>query len=379
MRIVFLSNFLNHHQVHLADEFYKVFGQDYLFIETMPIPQWLLDSGYPHIKRPYLLKAYENGKAETLALKLTYEVEVVIIGSAPECFVTRRIQDNKLTFRYSERWFKAKPWFLTGPRGWMYIFKNHISYRNKQLYMLCASAFTAKDVNAVGAYRNKCFKWGYFTRIDELDINALENKTKEAYDVVRMIWCARFIKLKHPELPVMLASRLKQSGYRFIIDMFGCGEELEKTKELAKCLGVEDCVNFRGNLPNDQILDEMRNHHIFLFTSDRNEGWGVVANEAMSCGCAVVGSDKIGSIPFLIEDSKNGLIFKSGNLNSLTNKVALLLDNPYMIESLSIEAYKSVSEIWSPQNAARSFLLLIEALNTKDYSKIPMVGPCSIA
>ena len=50
-----------------------------------------------------------------------------------------------------------------------------------------------------------------------------------------------------------------------------------------------------------------------------------------------------------------------------------------MIESLSIEAYKSVIEIWSPQNAARSFLLLIEALNTKDYSKIPMVGPCSIA
>ena len=379
MKIVFVSNFINHHQVHVADELYKLCQGNYWFIETNPISEAIVNTGYPIFSRPYLIKTYEGIDQLQYAEKIIDEADAVVIGSAPDSFVINRIQKNKLTFRYSERWFKSKPWYLSGIKGWINFYKNHIRYKNKPVYMLCASAFTAKDVNAVGAYRNKCFKWGYFTRVDELDINALENKTKEAYDVVRMIWCARFIKWKHPEIPVMLASRLKQSGYRFIIDMFGCGEELEKTKELAKCLGVEDCVNFRGNLPNDQILDEMRNHHIFLFTSDRNEGWGAVANEAMSCGCAVVGSDKIGSIPFLIEDSKNGLIFKSGNLNSLTNKVALLLDNPHMIESLSIEAYKSVSEIWSPQNAARSFLLLIEALNTKDYSKIPMVGPCSIA
>ena len=54
-------------------------------------------------------------------------------------------------------------------------------------------------------------------------------------------------------------------------------------------------------MPNAKILQEMRKHEIFLFTSDRNEGWGAVSNESMSNGCMLVGSDGIGSIPFLVK------------------------------------------------------------------------------
>ena len=43
-----------------------------------------------------------------------------------------------------------------------------------------------------------------------------------------------------------------------MIDMFGSGEELEATKNLAKKMNVEDVVSFYGNKPNDEILAEMR-------------------------------------------------------------------------------------------------------------------------
>ena len=60
----------------------------------------------------------------------------------------------------------------------------------------------------------------------------------------------------------------------------------------------------------------MRKHEIFLFTSDRNEGWGAVSNESMSNGCILVGSDGIGSIPFLVEDGVSGITFKRANTDS---------------------------------------------------------------
>ena len=376
MTLTFISNFINHHQVYLADEFYRILGDDYKFIETMPMPQWLIDSGYPTINRPYIINGYTSSELIDKALKIAYDSDVVVIGSASDAFVITRIKENKITFRYSERFFKSKPWYMTGPRGWINLYRNHIRFRNNPLYMLCASAYTAGDVNRLGAYKNKCFKWGYFTTVDR---SVIEVRAAMQSDIVHFMWCARFLRLKHPELPVKLAARLKRKGYRFVIDMFGCGEDLQNTIELAKQLDVEDVVRFCGNRPNDEILSEMQKHDIFLFTSDRNEGWGAVLNEAMSCGCVVVGSNQIGAVPFLIEDGVNGLVFKSENLNSLEEKVLELLNNPIKCKEMSKRARRTMSEVWSPQNAARSFLLLIEALNTKDYSKIPMVGPCSIA
>lgn len=379
MRIVFLSNFLNHHQVHLADEFYKLFGDDYKFIATMPIPKWLLDSGYPLIERPYVINTYQDEEAQTRTLTLVDNADVVIIGSAPENFVTKRINSNKLTFRYSERWFKNKPWFLTGPKGWLHFYKNHIRYRNKPLYMLCASAYTATDVNTIGAYKGKCYKWGYFTHVQHTAHELHHFNPTSKSDKLKIMWCSRFIKWKHPELPIMLASRLKQKGYNFVIDMFGGGELLEQTKALANRLHVSDCVNFCGNHPNHEILNEMRSHDIFLFTSDKNEGWGVVLNEAMSSMTVVVGSHLIGAAPYLIQDGVNGCIFKSQNICSLEEKVRYLIDNPEQRIILARNAYLAISNEWSPGSAVKNFLQLVTALQCGDDSLIPVSGLCSKA
>lgn len=375
MQIAFISNFINHHQVHVADELYKLVGDGYRFIETEPMPEDFVKAGYPDFSdRPYVIKAYESAQTHESALDYVYNADVAVIGSSPEYYVTNRIKASKLTFRYSERWFKSRPWYLTGVKGWINIYKDHIRYRRSPLYMLCASAFTAKDVNTVGAYKNKCFKWGYFTKL-ETDGHKVHVPDNE----IHIMWCARFINLKHPELPVMLAERLKKRGYDFLIEMYGSGVELERIKSLANYLNVDDVVKFCGNLPNDKILEQMRKADIFLFTSDKNEGWGAVLNEAMSSGCAVVGSDQIGSVPFLIEDGVNGCIFKSEDLDSLEEKVCSLIDDNSLRLQIAQRAYQTIKEVWSPQNAAKQFLNLIQAIESDNEEMIPHSGPCSRA
>lgn len=381
MKLVFVTNLVHHHQTPVADEFYKKLGDDYKYITTEPMPEWLIRGGYdPTINKPYIVRAYESVEMQEYALKLSNEADVVIIGSAPEFYVKNRIKKGKITFRYSERWFKNRKWYMSGPKAWIHYLKCHIIHWNKPLFMLAASAYTCRDVNAIGAYFGKVFKWGYFTRVDEFPLEACKKLDASSEESApHIMWCARFLRLKHPEMPVKLAKRLKDNGYDFHIDMFGSGEELSSTKQLAKSLDVNDKVSFCGNLPNEEILEQMRQHEIFLFTSDRNEGWGAVLNESMSNGCAVVASNLIGSVPFLIQDGKNGMIFMSEDLDSLEKKVLYLLNNPSKRIEIAKNAIFSMRNIWSPKNAAKNFFELVEAIKTKNRELIPEDGPCSRA
>jgi glycosyltransferase involved in cell wall biosynthesis len=155
----------------------------------------------------------------------------------------------------------------------------------------------------------------------------------------------------------------------------GLKQELEKQIEVT---GVENNIRLLGNMPNSQVLSLMQQHHIFIFTSDYGEGWGAVLNEAMSNGCAVVCSDKVGASRFLIKDGWNGLLFKSGSDKDLYIKVRRYIDDRLLLKSCALNAYKTMSTIWSPKNAALNFLSLCNSLLTNSPVTIEE-GPCSIA
>ena len=193
-----------------------------------------------------------------------------------------------------------------------------------------------------------------------------------------MMWVSRFLDWKHPELPVLLAYRLKQKGFSFHIDMFGSGVEFDKTVSLANKLNVLDVVSFKGNSPNEQILEELRMHEIFLFTSDRGEGWGAVLSEAMANGCAVIAGDEIGSAPYLVKDGENGHLFRSKDINSLTEKTEDLLSNREKRLLFAKKAQETMTKVWCPKVAAERFLLLAESL-LNNQEVIFKEGPCSKA
>lgn len=377
MTITFFTNFINHHQVPVADEFYKLLGANYTFVSTEPMPQRFKENGYPEFSdKQYLLNSYESREKKEIALSLGLNSDIVIIGSAPEEFVKERLKKNKITFRYSERWFKKNHKSLFSPRAWFYFWENHIKYRNKNLYMLCASAYTAGDVAKVFAYPDKCYKWGYFTKINAIEIDGIIKNKQQ--DCLKMFWISRWIDWKHPELPIQLAIELKKKGYDFQIEMAGDGILKEDILKQISENNLSDNISILGVLSNDLVLKKMQDSNLFLFTSDRNEGWGAVLNEAMSNGCAIVASHEIGSVPFLIEDEKNGLVFKSKDVISLVDKVELLLKNREMCNALARNAYLTVKDVWSPQNAASNFLDLAQSL-IQGNEITSKYGPCSKA
>lgn len=376
MTLTFFTNRLNHHQAPVADELYRLLGDNFHFVETeRPLEAASKGSTEDFSKRSYLIKAWENEAARKTADEKALSSDVAVFGAASIDYEVMRVRNtDKLTFDLSERWFKRGLLNAFSPHFVKHFWYYHTLFHRKPVYKLCASAFAARDERRMLAFRNRCFKWGYFPRL------AFPPVTDAAYsNPIRFMWCSRFVNWKHPELAIKLIKRLCVKGYRVSLDMYGDGPELAVSKELASRLGMNDIIRFYGSQPNEVILDEMRKHDVFLFTSDRMEGWGVVANEAISNGCVLVASDAIGSTPYLLRPRDTGIVYESGNLNSMEKEVEWLLDNPASYKLIRKNGLTYLSAYWSPAKAAEALVRLsCELMENLDNTTIKD-GPCSKA
>lgn len=313
--------------------------------------------GYGQIDIPDYVIDGTNTNENDKIKKIIDKADAVIIGSAPESLIKDRLKDNKLVFRYSERPLKNGNSLIKYPHRWYHLRK--VVPTGKNVYMLCSSAYTAADFAKFGMYKNRCYKWGYFPECKKYDSvdTLLKNKIKN-----KILWCGRFLDWKHPEIALDVAKKLKDAGYDFSLDFVGMGQQEDEMHRLVDMYGLQKYVNFLGSMKPEAVRECMEKAGIFLFTSDRKEGWGAVLNESMNSGCAVVASHSIGSVPFLIDDKNNGLIYSCGNSDDLYNKVKLLLDNPEKQETLGRMAYKTITEQWNAETSAKRLVELIECI-----------------
>ena len=214
MKVTFFSNFLNHHQLPFCLAMCKLTNNNFTFVATERIPQERLDMGYADMNEayPFVLRAYESEEAEHKAEKLALESDAIITGSAPEKYTVARVEQHKLTFRYSERVYKKGIWRALSPTGSRAMHKKHTIYRKEPLYMLCASAYTAMDFAIQGAYIDKTFKWGYFPEVKRYEVAELMKQKLSAtsagwkHPQASILWAGSRIGWKHPDASIELAA-----------------------------------------------------------------------------------------------------------------------------------------------------------------------------
>ena len=372
-QLVFVSNYINHHQIPFCNALYNVLGENFCFIQTEPMEQERVKMGWNEkTELPYVKYFYERpGECR----QWVFECKVMLFGGRDEEEnVAPRLKAGLPVIRYSERLYKTGQWKAVSPRGLMKKFKDHTRYRKSQVYLLCAGAYVPSDFHIVRAYPGKMFRWGYFPEFQPYEIEQLLNgkgwcaedadrpDTVSSEKTPYLLWAARFIDWKHPQLPIRMAARLKESGCRFHMDIIGGGELAEEVNSLVKELGVEDCVSLLGFRKPQEVRSYMEKADIYLVTSDREEGWGAVVNEAMNSGCAVVGNHMIGAVPYLIDPEKNGRIYHDKNENMLFEQLYELCNDRNLCRSLGREAYRTIAREWNPQTAAERFLTLLGQL-----------------
>ena len=380
--VVFVSNFFNHHQRPFCDAMYALLGDGYRFLETEHISQERLAMGWGERDLPsYVIPVDSFKEQRDKVQELIDHADAVIFGSAPGELLANRIRQDKMIFRYSERPLKVKePWKYPVR---LFTWRRALPQK-KHTYMLCASAYTAADFALFGLFRNKCYKWGYFPEVKKYDIADLMSRKLSAataglkHPKASILWAGRLIGWKHPDASIKAAYELKKKGYSFQLDIIGNGEMEQQLKQMIQEMDLSDCVTMLGAMSPAQVREHMEKADIFLFTSDRNEGWGAVLNESMNSGCAVVASHVIGSVPFLIKNGQNGMVYHSGRQRALNRAVENLIRNPSLRRKFGIEAYETIKDTWNADVAAERLIKLAQEISFGNISPFED-GPCSVA
>ncbi len=136
--------------------------------------------------------------------------------------------------------------------------------------------------------------------------------------------------------------------------------ELEKQINKSK---VNDYIEFLGSLPSSEIVKYHNYADVFILPSLANktgtEALGLALMEAMSSGCAVIGTD-IGGIPSLIKNSHNGILVPQKDSKELAKAVIMLLRNRKKAETIGKNASNFIRRNYSWDKVGKEFIKIYE-------------------
>lgn len=380
IKLVLISNFLNHHQLPLCEEFLDLLDGSFRFVATQPIPEERLRMGYANYNDmyPFVIKAYDGEDEETA--RAIYDADIVINAGAPALrSVIRRVWSDRLTFVYAERLLKDGDRVLRNPLRLLKYKWLFSRFSRKNLHLLCASSYAASDFSKIGAFPGKKYKWGYFPELPPvMEKNACGPLRKGGSSELSILWAGRLLDWKRPYDAVELARSLYVESIPFNLRIIGNGVEFAGVQEAVKAAGLIGRVEMLGSKGPDEVKSAMAESDVFLFTSDYREGWGAVLNEAMGCGTAVVASHACGSTNFLIRHGVNGLIYPCGCIESLQRQVRLLAIDDDLRIRLGRAARETVHGEWGAHSAASRLLELSDSIVRKRANPFT-AGPCSKA
>ena len=147
-----------------------------------------------------------------------------------------------------------------------------------------------------------------------------KNMANPAVAQPSFLMVARFDEPKDQELLVNAVSEVNDCK----LTLIGDGDSLQRTKDLAIKLKVNDRVEFMGQvIATEEIFAR---HQVYVLIS-KWEGLPRSIIEAMRAGMPVIASD-VGGCSEEIKDGINGFLIPRGDLKTLISKLSLLTSNP---------------------------------------------------
>lgn len=108
----------------------------------------------------------------------------------------------------------------------------------------------------------------------------------------------------------------------------GKGKLINEYKSLVKKLGLERHVEFHGFIPDEKLVNYYNLADVFVLPSISNEeGFGMVALEALACKTPVIVTDIVGVSNDLLKYNA-GLVVKPRDIESLSKALIRLLEDP---------------------------------------------------
>ena len=194
------------------------------------------------------------------------------------------------------------------------------------------------------------------------------NKNKILYEIGLqnkkiVLYIGQLIKCKDLKTLIKAYSKLKQELDAALL-IIGDGPLKNDLENYCVKENVYD-VYFIGFKPKKELPKYYVISDLFVLPSI-NEIWGLVLNEAMSCGLPVITTDKVGASVDLIQNGVNGIIVESKNVEQLYLAMKKILNSPKLIKSMGKKSRQLVEENFRLDHAVNGFISAINyAVNKK--------------
>ncbi len=137
--------------------------------------------------------------------------------------------------------------------------------------------------------------------------------------------------------------------------LVGDGSERENIRDTAKRCGVGDRVSFVGNVTD--VRSVLERIDLFVLPSI-SETFSNATLEAMAMGVPVLLSD-VGGAAEMIEDSVSGLLYNSGDVRELADRIIAVASDPGYRRSLGEKGRERVLRRFSIKHMVDEFRLLL--------------------
>lgn len=196
------------------------------------------------------------------------------------------------------------------------------------------------------------------------EVRRISRKTREL-GVFRLACIGVLMPHKGQNLLVEAVRKLGVSSIE--VSLYG-GEVAEcesYSRQLKKdALGLQ--ISFAGPYEHDKLGEILANHDALVVASICEETYSLVAREALQVGLPVIASNH-GALPELIENGRNGYLFRPDDAEDLLACILRLRDNVPLQEDVE----RSGSAVRTPELFAREMEALYDKLLSRTIPKMP--------
>ena len=323
---------------------------------------------------PWVIGPSRNKQERDLLIKKCVDADVMVFGACPMEVLKARIAANKFTFVASERLLKKQFYRLRmlNPR-YAIGFKRYCSLVNHpHVHALTIGYYAPGDLRTLGAFDARIWKWGYF-------VDVCREAPKPVPDrPLKVLWAGRMLKWKKIDDLLRALARVTDPARLGECVLIGEGPDKKRLLRLARQLQLDKRrVRFQPPVPFGEVRRIMRDSDVYVLASNRQEGWGAVAGEAMSEGCVLVANEQAGAARELVVEGETGFLYQNENIDQLASLLEIIANNHSLRMRVRKQAWERMNALWSPRVAAERLVALSKLL--LGHSPIPdfLEGPCS--
>jgi glycogen synthase len=180
-------------------------------------------------------------------------------------------------------------------------------------------------------------------------------------DVARgrgVVFVGRLVSDKGADLLLQALKLLHDNNLFPDLTIVGSGPEEKDLRRLVGQLGLGRQVEFAGKKSGAELAEILNRHSVLVVPSRWAEPFGVVALEAIACGCVVIGSEN-GGLKEAIGPC--GVTFANGNICALADQLERLLSNSKTQGDLRQHAPEHLAK-FKPEAIAAAYLRIMRKL-----------------